>query len=451
MQFCLRLLDLPSVRYESKNILWMTELPQRSNATPIIVQDRIFVMAEPDELLCLDKNTGRILWSAAINYYEALSSAERWAKPAYRKRVDPLVAQLQKEKDRIRRVKLRARIQEALLAIDAGRYALKLDGHYGDHFGIVGFTTPTPVSDGKRVYAWCGNGVAACYDLEGKRQWITRIKAEALSYSSSPALVDGVLAVFQNQVTGLDARTGKVRWQQRRIGANSGALIPARIAGTPVIVSQRGSVVRATDGKLLFRPRGPNSGETSWAPPVVLGEVMYLPNYGVNRLNVIDFTGVRGDDWRPKTTAISLPEGMNRKPDGGWIDRMTAGSPLVFSGLAYNTDIYGLFCVIDLKAQRMSYRRQTELHGLFHYNALPVAASPALVGKHIVVQDNQGTALVLESGRKYRVRSKNRIATEIDRWWPIPGQETVAYTPPVADGKRLYLRGERYLYCIGVK
>src|SRR5262249_22827204 len=86
MQFCLRLLELRSVRYESKNILWMTKLPQRSNATPIIVQDRIFVMAEPDQLLCLDKNTGQILWSAALNYYEALSSAERRAKPAFRKR-----------------------------------------------------------------------------------------------------------------------------------------------------------------------------------------------------------------------------------------------------------------------------------------------------------------------------------------------------------------------------
>ena len=61
MRLCLRLMDLPTVRYESKNILWMTELPQRSNATPIIVGERLFVMAEPDELLCLDKKTGH-LW-----------------------------------------------------------------------------------------------------------------------------------------------------------------------------------------------------------------------------------------------------------------------------------------------------------------------------------------------------------------------------------------------------
>ena len=33
---------------------------------------------------------------------------------------------------------------------------------YGRAFGIVGFTMPTPVSDGRHVFVWCGNGVAAC-------------------------------------------------------------------------------------------------------------------------------------------------------------------------------------------------------------------------------------------------------------------------------------------------
>ena len=42
----------------------------------------------------------------------------------------------------------------------------------------------------------------------------------------------------------------------------------------------------------------------------------------------------------------------------------------------------------------------------------------------------------------------SRIATQLDRPWPIPAQETIGYAPPVPDGERLYLRGEAYLYCI---
>ena len=193
--FSLRLMDLPTVRYESKNILWMTELPHRSNATPIVAGNRVFVMAEPDELLCLDKTTGKILWTAANNYYEVLTPAERQANPDFAKKVDPLLAELKHERDFIKRSALRNKIQKTLTDIDNGRFAWKADGHFQSHFGIVGFTTPSPVSDGKHVWVWCGNGVAACYDLDGKRQWITRLITNELSYSSAPALADGTFAV----------------------------------------------------------------------------------------------------------------------------------------------------------------------------------------------------------------------------------------------------------------
>jgi outer membrane protein assembly factor BamB len=450
--FCLRLMDLPGVRYESKNILWMTELPQRSNATPIVVGKRVFVMAEPDELLCLDKQTGQILWSAATNYYEALTPAERRANPAFRSKVEPLLAELKKEKDFVKRFGLRARLQAALSAIDAGRFALKLDGHFESHFGIVGFTTPTPLSDGKHVWVWCGTGVAACYDLDGKRRWITRLPAKDLSYSSSPALADGTLAVFLDNLIGLDAQTGKVRWQQRKVRHNVAAVLAAHIAGVPVFVSQRGQVVRALDGKVLYSERDQAGAGASWTPPVIRGDVVYQPVYGVNRLNVLDFTGAAGDAWKPKRTEIEIPQELGFSlRNGKWVDRMTGGSPLVLDDLAYLVDIYGTFYVRDLKAKKFLYGRPTELRGLFHYNALPVAASPTLVGKHIVIQDNQGTALALKPGRTFQQVARNRIATQLDRWWPIPAQETVSYSPPVPDGNRLFIRGERYLYCIGKK
>ncbi len=205
MRVCLRIMDPPDVAYESKNILWMTELPARSTSTPIIVGNRIFLMAEPDELVCIDKDDGRVLWKAANNYYQTLTPAERANNPALAERVDPLVAQLEQETDRARRTDLRRAIRETLDEIDGDRFAIRPDGHFESHFGIVGFTMPTPVSDGQHVYVWCGMGVAACYDLDGNRKWITRVPTGDLSYGSSPALADGVLAVFLNRLYGLDA------------------------------------------------------------------------------------------------------------------------------------------------------------------------------------------------------------------------------------------------------
>ncbi|OAI47567.1 hypothetical protein AYO44_01435 [Planctomycetaceae bacterium SCGC AG-212-F19] len=452
-QFCMRLMDLPGVSYESKNILWMTELPHRSNATPIVVGNRVFVMAEPDELFCLDKQTGKVLWTAANNYYETLTPEERRDNPAFAAKVDPLLEAVRTEKQFVKRLGLRTQIQQTLVGIDAARFAWKADGHFREHFGVVGFTTPTPLSDGKHVWVWCGNHVAACYDLDGKRKWIKRIEAGELCYSSAPALADGVLAVFAQKLIGLDAQTGEVRWEQKKVDLNYGSILAARVADVPVFMNSIGHVVRARDGKFLYGERNRAGGASSWAPPVILGDVVYLPRYGVKQLLALDFTRVSGDQWEPKRTTIEIPsdKGIGLTPDGRRVDRPTPGSPLVVGDLAYMVDIYSTLYVFDLKQKTFLYHHDTELNGLFHYNAVAVAASPTLIGKHIVIQDNQGTALVLEPGRTFRQVGKNRLATVLERWWPIPAQETTGYSPPVPDGNRLYVRGERYLYCIGAK
>lgn len=449
MRVSMRLMDPPDVRYATKNVRWMAPLPGRSTSTPIVVGDRIFVMCEPDELVCLDKMSGRVQWSAFVNQYEALPPEEKRKKPAYAAKVDPLVARLRKETDRAKRLQLRGEIKKQLLAIDDSRFRLRLSGHFESHFGIVGFTMPTPVSDGKHVWVWSGMGVAACFDLAGKRRWITRIDTPELNYGSSPALADGVLAVFLNRLYGLDAKTGKQLWEQPRVRYNIGAVLGGTLAGNPIFLMQRGDVVRPSDGSLLFWQReSGQSADTGWAPGVIRGDLVYSPRYGVTGLRVFDFSGAKDAPWKPKAPPpFTMPPEVTRR-DGRWIDRWTAGSPLVHGGLVYQCDIYQELYVSGLKTRKLLFRQGLPLEGLTHYNAVAVAASPTLVGKHVVVQDNQGTALVLKPGRKYELVSRNRLATQLGRRVPIPAQETIGYAPPIADGDRLYIRGEAYLYCI---
>ena len=263
-RLALRLIEAAGVAYDTANIAWMTELPARSNATIIRAGERLFVLAEPDELLCLDRATGRVLWSAFNNYYEALSPEERQANPAYRERIDPLVAQLRREKDLRRRRQLRAKLQETLKAIDPARFEVKLDGHFHDHFGIVGYTSTTPVSDGKHVWAWFGSGVAACYDLDGHRRWITRLPSDELSYSSSPVLSAGVLAVFHGRLQGLDAQTGAVR------GSSAGSTRTAVLCSPSTWPVSRSSLLSPVPSSALrtatcftgprVKPPGPPAG-----------------------------------------------------------------------------------------------------------------------------------------------------------------------------------------------
>jgi hypothetical protein len=80
---------------------------------------------------------------------------------------------------------------------------------------------------------------------------------------------------------------------------------------------------------------------------------------------------------------------------------------LVHQGLSYSVDIYGCLYVRDLKTQATVYYQDLELDGLMHYNAVPVAASPTLIGERIVVLDNQGTAVILAPGREFKILARN--------------------------------------------
>ncbi|MFB3891831.1 MAG: PQQ-binding-like beta-propeller repeat protein [Phycisphaerae bacterium] len=451
LMFMLRLSDAADVKYERKNILWDTPLPDHSHGAPIVVGDKVFVTSEPDEMICVDKNTGKVLWSATNTYWDAIPEFERAANPAFREKVEPAAKELADEKDPVKRWAARKKLYDALKEVDKQKYGLNFDGHLGGHFEIVGFTN-TPVSDGKNVYFWNGAGVAACYSLEGKRQWIRRLEADKLFYSAAPAVIGGKLAVYFIQMYGLDVKTGEIAWKQPAVDKTVASLLSARIAGVDVFISQQGEVVRASDGKMLWKNPHKIINDTGWAPPTVLGDVMYIPWYGTQMIWVEDFTGCAGDEWKPKEQALQgFGAGFPELPKAplGIPRQQTAGSPLIHDGLAYVVDWCGGYYVYDIKAGKTLAYREIGLKGDAHYVAMPVAASCTLVGKHILVMDNQGHTVVLEPGGECKAVATNRIAMQIQRDWAITTQEYTAYAPPVADGNRMYIRGERHLYCIG--
>ncbi len=451
LMLMMRLGDVPPVKYERKNILWETPLPDHSHGAPIVVGERVFVRSEPDELICIDKSTGSLLWSATNNYYDATPQSERDANPAFKEQVEPLAQQLAAEKDPVKRWAARKRLYEALQEVDKNRYTIKFDGHLQGHFDIVGFTN-TPTSDGRYVYFWNGAGVAACYDLDGRRQWIRRLDAKMLFYSAAPAVIGGKLAVYFGRMYGLDAKTGQIVWEQPEVNKTVASLLSARLAGVDVFISQQGEVVRASDGKMLWKNPHKITNDTGWAPPTIIGNVMYIPWFGTGMLWVLDFSGCTGDEWKPKEDSVGgIGSGFPRLPTAplGIAREQTAGSPLIHDGKAYIIDWCGGYYVVDLKTKKTLACKALLSGGDANYVAMPAAASCTLIGTHIVAMDNQGNSVVLEPGGECREVARNRIAMQIQREWATTTQEYTTYAPPVADGNRLYIRGERHLYGIG--
>jgi outer membrane protein assembly factor BamB len=444
MRFSPRLYDPDPGAYQEKNIAWMTKLPERTNACPLIVGDRIFTPAEPDELVCLDKATGKVLWRRVHTLYDATPESQRAAKPAF-KEIGPLVAELPKVTDYEKGLELRRKINELLLKADKKKHRLKWDGHFASHFGIIGFTT-TPVSDGKYVYAFVGYGVVACYDFEGNRRWIRRMEADEVAYTSSPALSGGKLFCVFGGLHALDAATGEECWAKPDASCIA-SILPMRVGPTDAVTLQGNAVYRSADGKVLWT--NPDKGG-GWGAHLFLDNALYMLVLGVSDLRTADFTGCEGDAWKPKLRRYEIQSDHHR-PNGEWLDRSSPGSPLVHNGLCYAIDEYGVLYCVDLKTGKTLYRQETGFDELHSYNHIGVAASPTLIGKNIAVLDNQGSCLVFEPGPVFKQVAMNRIETMLPRDWPMPPQEVIANGPPVVDGDRIYLRGEQHLYCIGAK
>jgi outer membrane protein assembly factor BamB len=444
MKFAARIYDPAPGAYREKNIAWMRELPERTNACPLVVGDRILTPADPDELLCLDKATGKVLWRRTNTLYEATPEAERAAHPAFQTTA-PLVAELTQTTDYVKGLALRRQINQLLSGASTKKYKLKWDGHFASHFGIIGFTT-TPVSDGRCVYAFFGYGVVACYDLDGQRRWIRRLEGREVGYTCSPALSGGRLFCVFGGLHALDPATGQEVWANPDATCIA-SIIPLRIGATDAVTLQGHAVYRSSDGKVLWT--NPDKGG-GWGAPLFLDNALYMQILGVSDLRVADFTGCQGDTWPAKYRRLEI-DSVHRRPNGEWLDRSSPASPLVWQGLCYAIDEYGVLYCADLKTGKTLYRQETGFDELHSYNHIGVAASPTLIGKHIAVMDNQGWCLVCEPGPVFKQVAMNRIETMLPRDWPIPPQETIANGPPVADGDRLYIRGERYLYSIGAQ
>jgi outer membrane protein assembly factor BamB len=448
----LRLAACPDAQYETKNIVWMSEMPDMSNSSALVVGDRVFTMADPDELVCVDKRDGKILWRRSNSFFDAVPQAERDAKAAF-KEIAELADRRMAAKTFGEKIVLRKQIQDKLEAIDKEKFSMSIEGHPTSHRPVSGWTSPNCTSDGKYVYVWVTNGVAACYGIDGSRKWITRVdlllrnpgeKYGPYNYPCSPILIGGrfVCAVVYHGMVALNAADGAPAWVNKEVKSSMIHLSGGVVGGTEVVLGNAGEAIRVADGKLLWS----NKWNSGTGPSVFIDPVLYLQYLGYV---AIDYSARQGDrfdkltapsgvegEWKPTVTPLEAP-GLT-----------TYSAPLVHDGLLYYVSRQGELAVLDVNAKKTLYRKTLGVLPLMNYNAAGMCSAPTLGGKHVYLFDNQGVGIVLAPGREYKELARNRIETFVQRDFPTDPLETF-YSNPVFEGKRMYLRGEKYLYCIG--
>jgi RNA polymerase sigma-70 factor (ECF subfamily) len=456
--------------YDVKNIRWMAPMPGNSCAAPIIVGSKVFTMAEPDLLICMDKVDGKILWIRSNNLFEAVSDADKKANPAFAE-IEPLAAKVRNltnsfvqgldDKAIAERDALQKDIVARLRKIDAKKFRKDPSD--------FGFTGLTPTSDGQNVYVWMNSCVSACYDLNGNRKWIRLDNYSNFEhgFSTSPLLIGGKLICYMRDIVAIDAQTGSTAWTVKYSELDGeyparfhGSFTGTEIGGTKVFISPEADIYRVADGKVLFHDQQLAISQQI-ASPVVINGVLYRQDTFEHDWPPKDRSGQLQIMKLPATATENMKISAHTQAQGDfsgfphYYNNWTNASPLIHDGLAYSLNCSGILTVVDVAEAKVLYQKWLNLNQFESggdAEARGVNCSPTLAGKYIFVTGNFGTTLVLKPGRTYEPIALNHIENFVpvkDMPWANHIEKTIAC--PVFDGARMYFRAECRLYCMEEK
>jgi outer membrane protein assembly factor BamB len=276
----------------------------------------------------------------------------------------------------------------------------------------VSRAAPTPVCDGKAVYAYFESGDVVALSLDGKLLWHRSLSKEfgkfqnKFGLSASPVqTADSVIVLVDDEgpsyLIALDKATGNSRWKtdrKSRTSWSSPAIVPAN-GKSQVVVSSAGSV----DGY------DPATGELLWSIDDVGGNTAATPlPFAEGRFLVGASPGREGGQRAELATKSNLAIAID-EVDGKPAPRVlwtaekampSFGSPMVHKGYAYWVNRTGAVYCFDASTGELKYNERTKQS---------VWATPIGIGDRVYLFGKEGTTTVLAAGPEFKVLAENQL------------------------------------------
>jgi outer membrane protein assembly factor BamB len=379
---------LPTEFSDTRNILWKLPLPGTGSSTPAVWGERIFLTCEDgkDIVLLCASTSGKQLWKRTL----AHGTRRRYMR-----------------------------------------------GEGND-------ASASPSTDGRHVWAYCGTGDLACFDMDGKEVWKFNVQDRYGKFNiwhgmhitpllAGDRLYLSLLHSGASLVLALDKATGKEVWKVTRSSDAEGECEQAYASPTLWRKGKNAYLVvhgndyatahRLSDGKEIWRvgdlnPRGRYNRYLRFvASPVATPELIVVP------------TAKNGPVVAVKPDAVGLV-GSGGKYEQWRLPRSTPDvpSPLVHGGLVYLCGEYGALRCLEAKTGKVLYNRSLYRD---RYRASPLYADGKL---YLTAHD--GIITVVKAGPKFEQLAVNRM------------DDVITASPVVANG-RIYLHGYKALYAIG--
>ena len=312
--------------------------------------------------------------------------------------------------------------------------------------------SPTPATDGERVYVYFGSYGLVCYDLNGKQVWEKRLPLPESPYGAvASPIIAGELLVLNHQgkdayLLGVNRHDGRTVWKTNRSLFQYGWSTPVhwRHDGIDEIVvlggdfkpNQRLMAYNLEDGAERWWVGGlPPCGKSTpvvgdgllffAAPDIILEPVAEKKNparaeqiYANNAARVMAVRPGKTGEVSQSNIAWSERRGVPGVP-----------SPLYYKGFLYSFVNGGIVFCREAKTGKLIYSGRIGAPG--YYYSSPVAADDK-----VYIASAEGVVVVLDAGEELKVLARNQLDSPI------------LATPALVDGK-IYVRTEGHLYAFG--
>lgn len=383
---------LPLDWSESENVNWKVPIPGTGWSSPVIAGHQIWITTAVEEgrslrAVCVERNSGRTLHDIEV-----------------------------------------FRIERS-----------------GAIHGKNSYATPTPVLEDDRAYVHFGEYGTACLSTSGEMIW----KTTSLEYhqpyaaASSPVLFgdrlilscDGTDVQF---LAALDKRTGTVVWKRMRQHLDAARDKAEKMAGsregfalmaysTPLVIDVGGAPQLVSPGADHVAAYNLESGEEIWWLEYDGFSLVARPVHGRGMVFVV---GTQAHATEPILYAIR-PDGRGDVAKSGIVWSLSQGvghvpSPLLVGEELYLLSDLGIVTCLDAKTGRVQWKER--IGG--NYSASPIAAD----GRIYFFSEN-GEAVVLATGKQFKLLTRNRLDGRF-------------MASPAVAGQALFLRTDTHLYRI---
>jgi outer membrane protein assembly factor BamB len=293
---------------------------------------------------------------------------------------------------------------------------------------MTGHAASTAATDGERIYAIFATGELVAFTLDGQLVWSKHLGVFDNPYGHAASLAcwkDQVIVQLdqgdedsrKSKIIAFDGRTGEMTWQKARLVGASWV--------TPIIIDVADKPQVITLGLPWVVSYAASDGAELWRAKSLEGEITPSPVFGNGLLFIVDPGMYQLLAFRPDGSGDVTETHEVWRVDGEMPD---ITSPVSNGDQVFTLTSDGTLSCFDTSTGAELWKKSLEADG-------EIQASPVLAADVLLLVSTAGDLIAVEAANEFR------------ELWRMQLDDEFYASPAFANG-RMYLRGNRSVWCL---